>query len=85
MTNDPSKRNCVKCDAADVVAAHWFGFTSPPSISLGMLSAIPLGVYICCTCGFTELFIENKEHLAKIREHAQKEQKPQSAQPDAGP
>ena len=75
MSSSVNKKQCVKCDAIDVVAAHWFGLSTPPSVSLGVLAAIPLAVYICCSCGFTELFVEQKDHLTKIREHAEKEAK----------
>lgn len=87
MSITANKTPCFKCKAEDVVAAHWSLFSSPPSVSLGGFAAFPLQVYVCCTCGFAELFVENKDLLVKIRDQAGKEtkdhQKPVAKPPGA--
>lgn len=55
---------CPKCEAREV---HLFtGTGAELSIRIGAFSAASVIYYICTSCGYVELFVENKEDLPRI-------------------
>ena len=64
-------KKCPKCVSADIVRVD--GFTGPygsgNNVMLGasIFSAVKVNRYICCTCGFTEEWIDT-EDLGKVKE-----------------
>ena len=65
-----STRVCPKCGGSDIVIVDgWAGaHGSGNNVILGstIFSAVGVNRYICCTCGFTEEWID-REHLQKIK------------------
>ncbi len=63
-------RICPKCGSNDICVID--GYTGPygsgNNIMVGatVFSAVKVNRYICCTCGFTEEWI-NREDLPKVR------------------
>jgi predicted nucleic-acid-binding Zn-ribbon protein len=62
---------CPKCEATDIVKIPggdlWFqrnllpigAFTKP----------VPVTRYLCCACGYSEEWIENKEDIKNLKKH----------------
>ena len=63
-------RICPKCGSNDIYVVD--GYTGPygsgNNVMIGatVFSAVKVNRYICCTCGFTEEWI-NREDLPKVR------------------
>ncbi|MBS1792309.1 MAG: hypothetical protein JSS81_00565 [Acidobacteria bacterium] len=57
---------CPKCEAR---AVHLFSGTGAElSIRLGPFSAAGVVYYVCTSCGYVELFVEDREKLPRIAE-----------------
>ena len=63
-------RICPKCAGSDILVID--GYTGPygsgNNVMVGatVFSAVKVNRYICCTCGFTEEWI-NREDLEKVK------------------
>lgn len=62
-------KSCPKCDSADIVRIDGYAgaYGSGNNIMLGntIFSAVNIHRYICCSCGYTEEWID-KEDLERI-------------------
>ena len=64
-------KKCPKCASADIVRIG--GFTGPYGsgnnvmVGASIFSAVKVNRYVCCTCGFTEEWIDTDE-LGKVKE-----------------
>ena len=64
-------KKCPKCASADIVRVD--GFTGPYGsgnnvmVGASIFSAVKVNRYVCCTCGFTEEWIDTDE-LGKVKE-----------------
>ena len=64
-------KKCPKCTSADIVRID--GFTGPYGsgnnvmVGASIFSAVKVNRYVCCTCGFTEEWIDTDE-LGKVKE-----------------
>ena len=64
------KRICTKCGSTDILRVR--GTVGPHGVGnnilVGMMvfSAIPVHRYVCCTCGFTEEWVDAKD-LADLK------------------
>ena len=64
------KKICPKCNSTDIVRID--GYSGPYGtgnnimIKATIFSAVNVNRYICCTCGFTEEWID-KEDIEKVK------------------
>ena len=64
-------KQCPKCGSGDILIVD--GFAGPHGsgnnvmLGISILSAVNVNRYICCSCGFTEEWI-NKEDLPKVKQ-----------------
>ena len=62
---------CVKCGSRDLLRIR--GTVGPYGVGNNIMagrtvfSAIPVHRYVCCTCGFTEEWVDEKD-LAELKE-----------------
>ena len=59
---------CPKCGSADVYRKKWQGYRTMSVGNFGMISADPYD-YLCGQCGYVEIYIDNEEKLAEMRQH----------------
>lgn len=62
-------KRCPKCQSTDIVridgSAGPYGTGNNVMVGMSIFSAVNVNRYICCTCGFTEEWID-REDIAKI-------------------
>ena len=63
-------KTCPKCDSEDFVATA-FGLTRGRQIGLttGLVKKVAPAVYVCCDCGFLEMWVDCKDDLNEIRNY----------------
>lgn len=63
-------KTCPKCDSEEFVATA-FGLTRGRQIGIttGLVKKVAPSVYVCCECGFLEMWVDCKEDLAEIRNY----------------
>ena len=65
------KRVCPKCGGTDIIVvpgkAGAYGSGNNIPVGLTVLSAVLVHRYVCCTCGYSEEWI-NKEDIRKLKE-----------------
>jgi len=63
-------RICPKCNSTDIIRIDGYAgpYASGNNIMLGqtIFSAVNVNRYICCSCGFTEEWID-REDIEKVR------------------
>ncbi|MBQ9460710.1 MAG: hypothetical protein IJU51_02165 [Clostridia bacterium] len=63
-------RTCPKCGSKDIViidgnvGAYGSGNNIP--VGLTLYSSVPVNRYLCCSCGFSEEWI-NRDDISKVR------------------
>jgi len=66
-----TNEKCTKCNSNDIVkipgSAGAYGSGSNIMTGMTTLSAVKVTRYLCCNCGFTEEWIDNKKDIEKIR------------------
>lgn len=64
-------RRCPKCNSGDIVRidGHAGAYASGNNIMLGatIFSAVNVNRYICCSCGYTEEWID-REDIEKVKD-----------------
>ena len=62
---------CPKCNSTDILKMPGLsgGFGSGNNIQTGMsiFSAVKVTRYLCCECGYSEEWIDNKEDINKLQ------------------
>lgn len=63
-------KTCPKCESEDFVATE-FGLTRGRQIGIttGLVKKVTPQVYVCCQCGFLELWVDAKEDLNEVRNY----------------
>ena len=74
---------CPKCGSRDIVRINGYteSYGAGNNIKIGLLSRINVNRYICCSCGYTEEWID-PQSIAKLR--SSKKAMPVTAQPKNG-
>lgn len=64
------QKTCPKCDSEDFVATA-FGLTRGRQIGIttGLVKKVAPSVYVCCECGFLEMWVDSREDLNEIRNY----------------
>lgn len=64
---------CPKCRSSDIVCAKGEnqGYGIGNNVRAGIFKQVLISRYICCTCGFTEEWIENDD-LPKVKAYHEK-------------
>lgn len=64
---------CPKCNSSDIVRINGYAgaYGAGNNVMLGatIFSAVNVNRYVCCTCGFTEEWID-KNDLSKVKNSA---------------
>ncbi|MCD1147481.1 hypothetical protein LQU94_05075 [Peptoniphilus sp. KCTC 25270] len=63
---------CPKCKGQDIVKIPGkvkdYGSGNNIQVGMTVLSAVPVHRYVCCSCGFTEEWVDLKD-VPKIKKH----------------
>ena len=66
-----NEKICPKCNSIDIIRvpgkAGAYGSGNNIGVGLTVLSAVLVHRYVCCTCGYSEEWID-KEDLRKLKE-----------------
>ena len=64
-------KTCPKCNSKDILRipgkAGAYGSGNNISVGSTIFSAIKITRYLCCECGYSEEWIDNKEDIEKLR------------------
>ena len=63
-------KSCPKCESEEFVATE-FGLTRGRQIGIttGLVKKVTPQVYVCCSCGFLELWVDAVEDLDEVRNY----------------
>lgn len=64
------EKTCPKCSSEEFVATE-FGLTRGRQIGIttGLVKKVTPSVYVCCDCGFLELWVDAQEDLNEVRNY----------------
>jgi len=66
-----NNKTCPKCNSRDImrIPGKVGGYGSGNTIMTGntIFSAVKVTRYLCCECGYSEEWIDNKEDIEKLR------------------
>lgn len=66
-----NSKYCPKCNSLDILRIPGekgaYGTGNNISIGITIFSAVTVTRYLCCGCGYSEEWIDNKEDIEKLR------------------